>query len=221
MSDPVIVEVPVAAPVEVVWRALRDSDEIRRWFGWDYEGLEAEIKAIFLSDAAVASEADRTLETEGGGGRFELEPRGESETVVRVARPAPAGQATWDGIYDEINEGWLTFVQQLRFALERHPGEDRRAVYLDGATALEAVGVDAAVGARFQTAAAATPLTGEVRFRSPRQLGLTVDEWNDGLLILTTQSPSGQALLTTYGLDAAAFEDLRTRWTDWWEAHGR
>jgi hypothetical protein len=32
-ADRVVVEVTVAAPVDVVWHALRDSAEIRRWFG--------------------------------------------------------------------------------------------------------------------------------------------------------------------------------------------
>jgi hypothetical protein len=54
-----------------------------------------------------------------------LEDRGDT-TVVRLTRAAPAGQDGWDGVYDEVNEGWLTFFQQLRFYLERHAGQDRR-----------------------------------------------------------------------------------------------
>ena len=34
------------------------------------------------------------------------------------------------GGFDEINEGWLTFVQQLRFYLERHAGEERRTEHV-------------------------------------------------------------------------------------------
>lgn len=34
-SDPIIVEVTVAAPPDAVWRALRDPAEIRRWHGWE------------------------------------------------------------------------------------------------------------------------------------------------------------------------------------------
>ena len=29
-----------------------------------------------------------------------------------------------------MNEGWLTFLQQRRFYLERHPGQDRRTVHV-------------------------------------------------------------------------------------------
>ena len=27
--------------------------------------------------------------------------------------------------YDDIRAGWPTFVEQLRFMIERHPGDDR------------------------------------------------------------------------------------------------
>ena len=47
MSDPVVAEVVIAAPADAVWRALREPAEIRRWFGWDYDGLDAEIEFIF------------------------------------------------------------------------------------------------------------------------------------------------------------------------------
>jgi uncharacterized protein YndB with AHSA1/START domain len=127
MSDPVICEVVVAAPADAVWRALRDPAEIRRWFGWDYDGIEAEIQQIFV-DEATADDGARTVDF-GEGGAIALEEQGD-RTVVRVTRAAPAGQSGWDGIYDEVNEGWLTFVQQLRFYLERHPGRERTTIHV-------------------------------------------------------------------------------------------
>jgi uncharacterized protein YndB with AHSA1/START domain len=125
MSDPVIFEVVVGAPVDAVWRALREPSEIRRWFGWDYDaqgGLDAEIDVIFQRQA-TPDDAEHVLDC-GDGGVISLEQRGE-ETVVRLTRAAPAGADGWDGIYDEVNEGWLTFFQQLRFYLERHAGQER------------------------------------------------------------------------------------------------
>jgi hypothetical protein len=120
MSEPVICEVVIAAPADAVWRALREPSEIRRWFGWDYDGLDDEIDLIFRAQAK-ADDAERTLDL-GEGGLVSLEDRGDA-TVVRVRRAAPAG-------YDEVNEGWITFVQQLRFYLERHPGRERRTVHI-------------------------------------------------------------------------------------------
>jgi hypothetical protein len=114
MSRPVIVEVAIAAPADVVWSAMRDPAEIRRWFGWDYEGLDDEITFIFV-EQVTASDADRTLDV--GDGEIALDARGDS-TVVRLRRDGPADE--------EINAGWLTFFQQLRFYLERHRGRERR-----------------------------------------------------------------------------------------------
>jgi uncharacterized protein YndB with AHSA1/START domain len=125
MSDPVIVEVVVEAPVETVWRALRDRAEIKRWFGWEYDGFDEEVEFIFFQESTADDEA-HVLDG-GPGGVIALEGRGE-KTVVRVTRAAPAGG--WDGVYDEINEGWLTFVQQLRFYLERNAGRERRTLHV-------------------------------------------------------------------------------------------
>ena len=132
MSEPLIVEVVIAAPADAVWRALRDPAEIRRWFGWEYDeggGLAEEIEQIFDRET-TASDEERTLDT--GAGVFTLTERGD-RTVLRITRAAPAGQSSWDGIYDEVNEGWLTFVQQLRFYLERHPGQDRTTELVEAA----------------------------------------------------------------------------------------
>jgi uncharacterized protein YndB with AHSA1/START domain len=120
MSDPVICEVVIAASADAVWRALREPSEIRRWFGWDYDGLDEEIEYIFQSQAK-ADDAARLLDF-GEGGAIALEDRGDA-TAVRVTR------AVADG-YDEVNEGWITFVQQLRFYLERHRGRERRTVHI-------------------------------------------------------------------------------------------
>jgi uncharacterized protein YndB with AHSA1/START domain len=218
-SDPVIVEVTVAAPAAAVWRALREPVEIRRWFGWDYPGLDDEIRVLFVSGASV-SEADRTVDF--GEGLFVLEPRGE-HTVVRVTRAAPAG-AGWNGIYDPINEGWMTFVQQLRFALEHHPGEERRTLRLTGETGpkpAERLGLsDIAsirAGQRYETSIPPSEiLAGEVWFRSEHQIGLTVDRYGDGLLVVT----EAEALITTYGLDDATFDRVRDHWTGVWNAQG-
>lgn len=220
---PVIVETVIAAPLDAVWRALRDPAEIRRWHGWEYDGLDEEIEAIYV-DNAVPSEADRTIDIPGDNARFALEARG-GETVVRVTRAAPAGDAPWDE-FQEVREGWITFVQQLRFALERHPGADRRTLTFkgEGGDPLTpgVIGLsDARPGERF---AGTTPwgerLTGEVLYRDDRQVGLTVDEYGDGLIVLHTYPRGGgRAIVTTYGLDDAALSAVRDRWASWWSEH--
>jgi hypothetical protein len=188
-TDPVVVEVTVAAPADVVWHALRDSAEIRRWFGWDYDGIEEEIDQIFHSDVVTESEAERWMDT-GGGGRFELIERG-GETVVRVTRPGPADDS-WDGVYDDVNEGWLAFVQQLRFLLERHPHQDRRAFSTSHPDPHATLGL----------------VDGEDWYRSEHQHAVTFDG-GAGLLIAMRD----RVILTAYGLNGARFDALRAELT--------
>jgi uncharacterized protein YndB with AHSA1/START domain len=234
-SDRVIVEVVVAAPIDVVWRALREPVEIARWFGWDHPGLAEEIDFIFHK-ASTASEADHTLRAIDMPDRIALEAVGD-QTIVRVIRSAPVSDVSWRGIYDDVFEGWTTFVQQLRFALERQRGAARRTLFLNGraraaGTALpaEALGLGklstVPVGERY---AITTPfgerLEGSVWFRAPYQLGLTVDGFGNGLLIpnnrpKTDKSPygGGNLVITTYALSDKAFAALRDRWEQWWAA---
>ena len=132
---------------------------------------------------------------------------------------------------DEIDAGWTMFLQQLRLALERHPGQARRTLWLSGrprtgdaGPAARALGLEAAVarapGERYEAVTAVgEPLSGELWFTAPGLSGLTVDAYGEGLLILGDQPaqsapPHGRAtaLLTAYGLDDAAFAAVRERW---------
>lgn len=79
------IEVTIAAPVDVVWDALRSKDKIRHWMGWDYEGLPGEIDLIFFTDT-VENASARTL-TLHGGDEFRLEPHGEGTRVTLTRVP--------------------------------------------------------------------------------------------------------------------------------------
>jgi hypothetical protein len=207
----VAVETTIAAPFAAVWEALRDPEEIRRWHGWDYEedgGLDGEIRIIYL-DGVDADEAAGTIQI-GDGSRFELEDRGAS-TALRVTMPAPAGGAGWDEFYADVREGWATFVAQLRFALEQHPGEDRQTLKRD---APPAVAVDGEPGDRYEVL---TPwgerLSGEIRARTAHQVVLSVDDYGPGLVALHAKPDGGGlTVVTAYGLDAPGFAALASRW---------
>ena len=211
------IEVTIAAPVDAVWRALREPQQIRHWHGWDDPGLEAEIQLIYLDeDKITASEADHTLEVQGGD-LFELTDIG-GRTRVRLTRAPRSSNPEWAAYYDDITEGWTTFMQQLRFALERHPGDPRRTLFFmgkprDGSARITLL----------KPTDAPTPMTTEEWFRSDHQVGHTVKEWGDGLLVVGDAPPSptkpdggAMAVLSTYGLDEEALAELRSRWTAWW-----
>ena len=236
MPDRVLVEILVAAPIETVWKALREPAEMCRWFGWNYPTMPEDIDMMFFQNTE-ADETNHTIRDKGGmPDWFALEAQG-AQTIVRVIRSAPVTDATWQGIYDDVNEGWLTFFQQLKFVLERHPGADRRTVFLNGRAKsaatpqpAEALGLGPVaivpVGERYAIdTAAGEKLEGTVWYREANQFGLTVDGYGDGLLILNARPRTakshhggGSIIVTTYGLDDGAFGRLADRWKTWWAA---
>jgi len=233
-QDRVIVEMTIAAPIDTVWAALRDPEQMLNWFGWDADTLRDEIQFIFF-DHATADEANKVLaihEHEGIADRMELRatPGG---TILRVVRNS-AVSGDWSSFYEDTWEGWTTFFQQLRHYVERHPGAKRRTLFLSGkaptpgALPVEALGLEPLWSAAAGSAASFALPTGEtvsgtVWHRSEHQVGMSVDGWGDGLMVITDQpapnggpTGGGTALLTTFGRSDAEFAALELRWTAWW-----
>ena len=237
MDEPTSVEVTVSAPAEVVWRWLRDPDLLEQWHGWQAPGLAGEIRQTFL-DGAVEDAAARRLVLEGGDTVVVL-PQGD-RSMVRMVRGSRTPQEGAEGEPsddrddptqdaeapdDEVTEAWRTFLQQLRFAVERHPADRRRTLHLDGASTgagpvaeeLHLDDLSSAPGAsRYDEHVVGERLHGRVWFSSATQLGLVVDAWGDGLLVLrhrpaSAGEPHGgaTAVLSTYGLPDADFADLQ------------
>lgn len=236
-TDRVLVEMLVAAPIDTVRRALRDPQEIARWFGWECPSLAEEIDMIFSSMGESPEAAETEPASEWPNDHFAVEAFGPDHTIVRVIRSAKVTDKSWKGIYDDTVDGWLTFVEQLRFFLIRHHGADRRTLYLNGSAPTadvpppaEALGLTrlaiVPIGQRYSVK---TPmgdtLEGEVWFRAANLIGLTVDAYGDGLLVVATRpvtakSPhgGGKVNITTYGLDDATRAGVQARWIAWWRS---
>jgi hypothetical protein len=135
---PFNVATTVNADPDMVWNALTEPEQIRQWFGWDHEALDSEIQYIFADHADLHPPSRIDLAV---GQRIELEAQ-EAQTTVRVFTtgdpPARSGER-----YDEIAEGWRTFLEQLRFYLERHPHRTRRTIRFSGTVSDTAVATDA------------------------------------------------------------------------------
>lgn len=231
VNDDVVTSVELPEPIRGLWPYLREPALIREWHGWEYDGLDEEIDEIFLRTARL-SEDHRTLNL--GTHLFNLF-EDEGTTRLDVVR-CPAEDGGRQHLPD-VDEGWITFLQQLRFAITRHRGDHRSTVYVAGpvgggaASPVQHLGLAAvrgqAAGSAY-TAEAATGdlLSGTVWFTSRHQLGLTVDDWGDGLLVVAegpTEGPpydGAQAVLTTYGLDPQRHHELQGRWRGWWGAGG-
>lgn len=237
-EDPVVIEVTVSAPIEAVWAHLREPDLIRRWHGWLAEELDSEIDYIFRRHARETGtpyvlQVDRGSEDGAwtdGGDRFELH-ESEGDTTVRITRGSRGPEEMWDAWYDDITEGWTSFLQQLRFTLEVQPLNMRRTVFLnvDGPglesvrTALGLTGVPP--GASYsQDAGEGLDLRGAGWFLSEHQVGVTVDSLGPGLLVAGDkpdepgESKGAMIILTTYGQDDTDFARTVARWGEWWQA---
>ncbi|WP_018908976.1 SRPBCC family protein [Salinispora arenicola] len=231
MSTPKI-EITVDATVDAAWQALRDTATIHRWHGWDTDEITQEIESIYFTDVTVDDQAHMLVAN--GGDRFEVHalPSGVSVTLTRAPL---SGDPDWDAYYDDVTEGWTSFLQQLRFLLAHDPTATRRTLHfadrhVHSGTVADRLGLGDIAAASAGNAYAATiaggEATGEVWFRSAHQLGLTVDAWGPGLLILAGTTPSqvdptgnAMAILSTYDLDDVAFGRLSEQWSAWWAAH--
>jgi len=229
-------EVYIAADPETVWRALRDPDLVRRWLGWHYDGLDDEVRLIFV-DHVRADDMQHTLVLRGGD-TFTLAPAPEG-VVVRVTRAPRGTDPDWDAYYDDITEGWTAFLQQLRFAVERHGLAERQTVALTGTLQDHASPLHAAlgltdavrrpVGTRYQAILpTGDQISGAVIAHPGHQHVLGVDQLGDGLLVLAERpasdaQPNGAAmvLLTAYGLPDHQLADLSRRWNSWWDTVSR
>jgi hypothetical protein len=217
------IEVTVAAPVDTVWQGLRDKETIRHWHGWDYEGLDDEIDVIYFTEVDEDSDA-RTLNLQGGDLiRLEQDGGGTRLTLTRAPRGT---NPDWDAYYAEITEGWITFLHQLKFAIERQPGATRRTLFYAGSneSGLDLAGeLGLPDGPTVETSLLGEHVKGEVWFRSEHQVGVTVDAWGDGLLVVSSVGPTedkpegaAMAVLSTYGLDDARRAEIKERWSPWW-----
>lgn len=222
--------VVINADAQQVWTMLREPSRVAQWHGWETDDLSDEIKQIYFSPD-VAEAPDHTSLTVSGGDVFELHPV-TGGTEVRVTRAALDHNSEWAEWDEDITQGWLTFLQQLRFALERHPHGHRRTHFVSlpgGGSAIEKLGLTdlPKPGEEYETTLpTGEAIFGRVWFRTTHQLGLTVHsyaEHGEGLLIVAEQQavpekrPDGGAMViaSTYELGAHQLDAIRSHWDGW------
>jgi uncharacterized protein YndB with AHSA1/START domain len=132
-------EIVLAAPVDAVWKALTDANELMRWFAlearvtpgpggsiwmrWDEKELDDVRIEVWEPNAHL-----RTVDV-GGSWRgiatdYYLSAQGGS-TVLRVVSSGFGPGADWGEIYDGFGSGWDFELRGLRNYLEHHRGIDR------------------------------------------------------------------------------------------------
>ncbi|WP_258725577.1 hypothetical protein [Cellulomonas sp. NS3] len=238
-----IVSIDIKADAATVWEHLREPAKVRRWFGWDYDGLDAEIRQIFVDEARAAetSAVDEPAQpvrslTWKHGDLITVTPVDEGRSHLTIARQHD-GLHRYDGVRDEMDEGWIAFAQQLRFALERHPGQDRRTLRAEELDAggpqdrlLDRAGLHGVRGIPLGGHVEArrpdgSPLGGTLWHRTEFQVGIQLHGLTEALLVIeetpaASRPPHGlvTATLSLYGADDALVAEVERRWSTWWGA---
>jgi uncharacterized protein YndB with AHSA1/START domain len=137
--------IEIDAPVEAVWRAITEAEEVTRWYvqearidprvGGTYEVSWGE--GMDGASEIMAFEPGRRLRiqhrpTPGSpemptGPMVEeylLETRG-GATVLRLVTSGIPDSEDWDWFYEGTKRGWTIFLMTLRHYLERHRGVPR------------------------------------------------------------------------------------------------
>jgi uncharacterized protein YndB with AHSA1/START domain len=141
--------VTIEAPADVIWRALTDAEQLRRWFPVDARVTPGPGGSIWLSwgggtegEAPITAwEPERRLQwTESRGPvriavDFHIEGAG-GRTVVRLVHSGFGDGPDWDDEFHMTDGGWSYFLQHLRWYVERHWGRPRDLVALREAVAL-------------------------------------------------------------------------------------
>jgi uncharacterized protein YndB with AHSA1/START domain len=193
MDKPFRVEVTVDAPRDAVWRALTEREQVRHWFGWEYDGLDDEIKLIFEEHAKLVPPDRIEMPMDGLIELVEQGPR----TLIRVTKPGDLDALEWKDVYGDIEEGWITFLNQLRHRFAFAPEGARRTILRTGKASL----VD---------------LPGEPWHTSRYQRG-----FNDGAeLAVLGVKPNGEGMLivTLYDPTDEQYAEAEGRWDEIWRS---
>lgn len=238
-----VVGLDIEAPADVVWRHLREPELVRRWFGWERDGIDEEIGETF----GVRPVASETSSVGGGHVRALAWPRGDRLMLTPVAgeshhrshlsvqRNAHDGLTTFDGVHDPRDEAWIAGAHQLKFALEEHVGAERHTVVMRDMDAgplrdrlIDRLGLHGLrgipVGGHLQAELPdGSMIGGQVLYKSQYQVGLRLYAEQSALLVLM-ETPAGSrpphglltAVLSLYEVADADVARILGRWASWW-----
>ena len=197
---PYHVEISLAVGRDEAWDALTQPAVLRQWFGWDYDGLDAEIQQIFVTEATLLAP-----ERMGWADGSYLEATGDDETstvrAVRLGDPPPQPDQ-----FDAIEESWRAFLIQLTYLLGERPQGVRRTLHLTGET----------------TGRQALTLADAGWHRVGNRVAWTAE--TAGQLVVVSghdhlehhYASAFQVTVSTFGMDDDAFGACRADWTRRW-----
>jgi uncharacterized protein YndB with AHSA1/START domain len=136
----IVKEIEVAAPLEVVWKALTDGTELARWFPLEASfepGVGGKVRlswgpAFEATERLTIWELNKRLGWESAAPsgnalsvEFSVEARG-GKTLVRMTQSGFSSGSEWDEeFFDSTDYGWGFMLFNLRAYLEQHAGQAR------------------------------------------------------------------------------------------------
>lgn len=233
-----VISVDVPVDFDTAWAYVRQPGLIRRWWGWNRPSLDEDIHEMFCRDAVV-QRPDSTLPVGWlrWHNRDRLEVRGgiaRPHATILVRRPEHVLLATYDGVRDAVDEQWVTWLHNLRFALTDHVGEERHAFAVHGVDGerpdrlLYRVGLHGARGVPVGGAVEirrpdGTLLGGTLEYCGPHQFGVRLRGHGDSLLVVQVVPPVSHpprgavnAIWSVWGADDDEVAQLHDRWRTWW-----
>jgi uncharacterized protein YndB with AHSA1/START domain len=147
-------EIVIDAPIESVWKAITDAEELTRWFveeatvepgvggtiAISWGGAEKGKSRIEVWEpdhklrlAKVPSDMGAaTLDAQTPMIQEYTIERRDGRTVLRLVHSGIPDTPDWDGFYDGTNAGWPSFFRALRHYLEHHRGKPRSSIKIVG-----------------------------------------------------------------------------------------
>jgi uncharacterized protein YndB with AHSA1/START domain len=131
--------IELAASVDEVWKALTDPKELVKWFPLEARVTPGKSGKIFVSWGPDSADEAEIVAWEPGKKfarkqpfaliEWTLEARG-GKTVLRLVQTGFLSNEDWENEWHESTDyGWGFMLTSLKWALERHRGEERNVAW--------------------------------------------------------------------------------------------
>ncbi len=155
------VQLDIAAPLDAVWKAITEADEMKRWFPLDAEskpGVGGHILRLWGDVCTwqtridtwepsahlrlVSAAPQHSVQNDAVAAApaelvedWHLEGRS-GKTVLRMVHSGIPTATEWDAEFDGYSRGWNFELRALRHYLENHLGSDRIVTWVRRKTAI-------------------------------------------------------------------------------------
>ncbi|MFG0257474.1 MAG: SRPBCC domain-containing protein [Phycisphaerales bacterium JB043] len=138
----------IQAPIESVWKALTDAQELMNWFPVEARVTPGEGGSVYMAwedffhgESKIEIWEEPThlrtsfFDEPGEHGEpmatavdYYLESK-DGSTVLRLVHSGIGHGSEWDKLFDGFTHGWRSELASLRHYLEVHPGKQRRVAW--------------------------------------------------------------------------------------------